>query len=217
MVEGPSYITGNAMCLDEVRTDLLDLRYLYHFLKWRGAKDFVSGSAQPQIIRGDIEKLPVEVPTLPEQRRIATVLDAWDAAISTAERLVEARTRRNDTLSRSVFPKGTPTGNRPTFSVSDLARVIGGVTYDPSTDVDGDIPILTAAHIQKGRVVLTPGSVRVSKRVVAPPQFVSQGDIAICMSNGSKHLVGKAARVLSDPPRAAFGAFCATSGHIMTH
>lgn len=167
---------------------------------------------------------PILVPSTAEQRRIAAVLDGWDAAITTAERLVAAIKRRNQALSRRIFPKGEPLESNATFTVSQLSTVIRGVSYDPSIDVDGDIPILTASHIQNGRVGFTALSVRVREMAVDVAQLIRTGDIAICMSNGSKHLVGKAARVLDEPPRAAFGAFCATcrpisdsSGRLLAH
>jgi type I restriction enzyme, S subunit len=43
-------------------------------------------------------KIPVEWPPLPEQRRIAAVLDAWDDAIATAEKLVAAKAERRTWL-----------------------------------------------------------------------------------------------------------------------
>ncbi|WP_308917253.1 restriction endonuclease subunit S [Jannaschia sp. LMIT008] len=39
---------------------------------------------------------PINTPPLSEQRRIAAVLDAWDAAIALSERLVAAKRRRRD-------------------------------------------------------------------------------------------------------------------------
>lgn len=89
-VEGPAYITGNAMCLDEIQTSIVSQRFLFHYLKWRGVADMISGSAQPQIIRADLEKVIIELPSYREQQEIAALLDTWDLAIERAGRL-EAR------------------------------------------------------------------------------------------------------------------------------
>ena len=50
--------------------------------------------------------IPVTIPPLPEQRRIAAVLDAWDAAIATAERLVEAKRRHWASLADNLLSPG---------------------------------------------------------------------------------------------------------------
>ena len=115
-VPGPSYITGNAMCLDEIRDSEIDERYLFHYLKWRGAFDFISGSAQPQIIRRDLEKLPVDQPPLKEQQCIAVVLDVWMEAIDIAEELSRLKIDRfagaAQTLLANALAPTTPSGWR---------------------------------------------------------------------------------------------------------
>lgn len=52
----------------------------------------------------DLAKLSLPLPPLPEQRRIAALLDAWDAAIATAQRLAALqRTQFEAILARSVL------------------------------------------------------------------------------------------------------------------
>ena len=47
--EPKSYINGNAMALDELDREKVDIRFLYYYLLGRGFDDVISGSAQPQI------------------------------------------------------------------------------------------------------------------------------------------------------------------------
>ena len=60
--EPQSYITGNAMALDDLDENI-DLKYLYYYFNVRGFSDVISGSAQPQITREGLSK--VFVPILP--------------------------------------------------------------------------------------------------------------------------------------------------------
>ncbi|PWW08881.1 MULTISPECIES: restriction endonuclease subunit S [Pseudidiomarina] len=55
-----SYITGNSMCLDEVNRKVFEPKFLFYVLFYLNLDSVVSGSAQPQIIKSDIEnfKLP---------------------------------------------------------------------------------------------------------------------------------------------------------------
>lgn len=49
------------------------------------------------------------VPPLPEQQRIAVVLDAWDAAIATAKRLIEVNLAMRDNLEKQLVGAGSAT------------------------------------------------------------------------------------------------------------
>jgi type I restriction enzyme, S subunit len=73
-----SYVTGNAMCLDNLKEEVIDLDYLRHFLKSRGLDDVITGSAQPQITRTNLSRIMVPLPSLTEQKRIAAILDKAD-------------------------------------------------------------------------------------------------------------------------------------------
>ncbi|WP_336947623.1 restriction endonuclease subunit S [Asaia sp. HN010] len=81
IIKGPSYITGNSMCLDRVKEDVSDI-YLFYYLSYRGLKDIISGSAQPQIVGEAIRKVGIELPSLPEQKAIASVLTKADEEIT---------------------------------------------------------------------------------------------------------------------------------------
>ena len=80
-----SYINGNAMALDNV-IDEVDEKYLYYFLKDRGFKDVISGSAQPQITIQNLMKVIVSYPNIEQQRKIVSMLDNADE-IRTKKRL----------------------------------------------------------------------------------------------------------------------------------
>ncbi|KXV18831.1 restriction endonuclease subunit S [Gluconobacter oxydans] len=84
LIKGPSYITGNSMCLDQVKKDCSHI-YLYYYLNHRGLKDIISGSAQPQIVGKAIQKVSVQLPTLPEQKAIASALTTADEEITALE------------------------------------------------------------------------------------------------------------------------------------
>ena len=76
-----SYVTGNAMCLDNVRSDVLQ-KYLYYCLQHYDFNNVISGSAQPQITRQGLEKVEIELCSPEEQRRIIAILDNVSAEIA---------------------------------------------------------------------------------------------------------------------------------------
>ena len=60
LISPQSYITGNSMCLDDINLQKLDRRFIYFAMKFRGFKDIISGSAQPQIVSSAIRKIKFE-------------------------------------------------------------------------------------------------------------------------------------------------------------
>jgi type I restriction enzyme S subunit len=74
-----SYVTGNAMALDELDPKTADLRFVAYALNWRGLRDAITGSAQPQITRSSLSGVEIPLPPLSEQKRIADILDKADA------------------------------------------------------------------------------------------------------------------------------------------
>lgn len=96
--------------------------------------------------------------------------------------------------------------------LSELAQLIRGVVYQKDKARDkpqpGYIPILRAANIQEEGLVLGQNLVFVPEKDVKAEQLLQPGDVVVCMSSGSRELVGKAAQ-LDELWQGACGAFCA--------
>lgn len=71
-----SWINGNAMVASSLDANTLDKDYLFFFLKSISFKDYITGSAQPQITRTSLEKLNVIFPLIDEQKQIVKKLNA---------------------------------------------------------------------------------------------------------------------------------------------
>jgi len=70
-----SYVTGNAMALDDVRHDTINERFLFHYLSAWGVAKSITGSAQPQITRQSLNGIEIVLPSMEEQNIAATALD----------------------------------------------------------------------------------------------------------------------------------------------
>ncbi|EII3093920.1 restriction endonuclease subunit S [Vibrio cholerae] len=81
LIPKQSYITGNAMCLDDIDSDQNSYMFIYYALCSRGFSDVISGSAQPQIVGKAIKSVKFVIPELVEQQKIASVLTAADKDI----------------------------------------------------------------------------------------------------------------------------------------
>ncbi len=69
--EPKSYVTGNAMSLDNPNPAVLNVPYLESVLRVRGVKDTITGTAQPQITRQSLARVSFPVPPLPLQKEFA--------------------------------------------------------------------------------------------------------------------------------------------------
>jgi type I restriction enzyme S subunit len=94
-----SYVTGNAMALDALDEKRVDQKFLYYALRLRGLEETITGSAQPQITRQSLSSVAIPLPPLPEQCRIAAILDKADAV----RRKRQGSIRLTEEFLRSVF------------------------------------------------------------------------------------------------------------------
>ena len=103
-----SYVTGNAMCLDDVRSDIY-MEYLYYCLKHYNFNNVISGSAQPQITRQGMEKIYVTIGSHNEQMDIVDKLKKVENVIG----LKKQELKQLDTFVKSRFVEmfGDPVAN----------------------------------------------------------------------------------------------------------
>lgn len=102
-------LSNNAFSI-RVRSEanpLLNTEYLWVFLnstfKDRLLKRLFNAAGQPHVGHANIARLLAPLPPLPEQRGIATILGAWDSAISVTERLLTARADRMGWLMQQLL------------------------------------------------------------------------------------------------------------------
>lgn len=76
-----------------------DPRFAYYFLKEFGFPRYNSGSAQPSLNRNFVHPVPVDVPSLPEQRAIAHILGTLDDRIELTRRMNETL----EAMARALF------------------------------------------------------------------------------------------------------------------
>ena len=120
-----AYVTGNAMCLDDVRSDI-EMEYLYYCLKHYDFNKVISGSAQPQITRQGMNKIYITVCTHDEQISIVNKLKK-------VERVIEFRKQELQSLddlikARFIDMFGDPIDNSKGYPVHQLSEYITSLT-----------------------------------------------------------------------------------------
>ena len=99
-----SWITGNAMVINiDSNTDIIDKRFLYHYLHNYNFSPFISGSGQPQIVRSTVEKLPVPNVNIQTQEKIVSILDSIVMSIDIARKKVDMNQNVKKYLLENLF------------------------------------------------------------------------------------------------------------------
>ena len=109
----PLLIDNNAMAA--IPNAGTDSRYLFHYLKTVDFYGLASATTVPALRKSDLERLPIPYPPLPEQRRVAAILDQADALrAKRREALAQL-----DSLTQSIFIEmfGDPTTNPKGFQL----------------------------------------------------------------------------------------------------
>lgn len=201
-----SYITSNAMALDDLDTSRIDINFLVYALKHRGFRDVISGAAQPQITRKNLETVRIKIPEKHEdQIRIATLLSHVEELIAKRKESI----RLLDELLKSTFLEmfGDPVRNEKgweTYKGNDYSELltVGVVVKPASYYTEKGIIALRSLNIKPNHIDLNKlvyFSEETSNGVLAK-SVLRQGDVVIVRTG----LTGTAAVV----PRELDGANC---------
>lgn len=149
-----SYITGNAMALDDLDRDRVELRFLVYALRNRGLHDVISGSAQPQITRGPLLAVEIPLPPLEEQKRIAAILDQAD---DLRRKRQHALTRLNQ-LGQAIFYEMFGDPDRPnswrhkTVPLSLVCDKITDGTHQSPKWSDEGVPFIFVSNVRNHKI-----------------------------------------------------------------
>ena len=108
-----------------------DERFIYYLFKSLDLSGYDSGSVQPMLNRNYIDKVPVSLPPIAEQRAIATVLGALDDKIEEDRHVVSTLSEFLAATWCECFGSVDEDPGWPTVPIGTVARVVGGST--PST------------------------------------------------------------------------------------
>lgn len=198
---------------------LIDPYFLYQCLEY---KPIIQESYKRHFasLRSKILAYPLK--ETGEQQKIAECLSSIDALIKATENKIGELKAHKKGLMQQLFPaegKTIPEFRFPEFQdagewqfykLNDFGSFFRGLTYsteDVSNDIKG-VGVLRSTNIQNNRLILDKDLVFVNK-TCSSEQRLRKGDVVICMSNGSKALVGKNAELgLDISYDLTVGAFC---------
>ncbi len=167
----PDYVVFK--CLDEAGSGI-DPAFLDHFRRSDAWKGFVrlggDGSVRVRIYYKDIGRLPLTLPLIGEQRKIADCLTSLDELIAAQGRKVEALKAHKKGLMQQLFPregKTLPRRRFPEFrdapewtptTLGDVAAISSGTTPARANPVyfeGGDLPWVKTTDLNNSVIIRT--------------------------------------------------------------
>jgi len=155
LVNGKCTVNNHAHIIEGTNNAIRE--WFYYYFMHRDIFSFLSrqGAGRYKLNKAALEKLPVLLPPIPEQKKIARILSTWDKAIETVEKLIENSQAQKKALMQQLL-----TGKRrlPGFDgeweikrLGEMAKINSGGT--PKSSVaeyyDGDIPWVSIADMTK--------------------------------------------------------------------
>ena len=172
------------------------------------AVEHSAGGLSPRVKWKDLANYRFLLPPKDQQAEIAELLWAMERNV---EAMVLLRSSM-ETLSQAIQKEHLFDVDGKKIQLCDLLNVVRGVGYKPSqvreVKDSSSAFILRANNIQRNAIIMDDLKI-VEKRAVKKEQYMQKGDFVVCMSNGSKALLGKSAQLLSTAEDISAGSFCA--------
>ncbi|WP_353497969.1 restriction endonuclease subunit S [Vibrio sp. CB1-14] len=102
-ISGKCTVNNHAHILES--STFCDSEWFFNYFKHRDITNFLSrqGAGRFKLNKATLEKLPMLVPPLPEQRKIAKILSTWDKAITTTEKLIKTSKQQKKALMQQLL------------------------------------------------------------------------------------------------------------------
>ncbi len=197
-------------------------RWFSYVLTWKPVKSRISASAtgtsgsMKNISKPSLRAVEIPYPPLEEQCAIATALGDVDGLLSGLERLIAKKRDLKQAAMQQLLTGQTRLpgfhGEWEVKRLGDFGKCLRGVSYKGDSDLSTHDAAYTNRLLRSNNVqnavIVTDEVQFVNAARVSSHQILQQGDILICMANGSKALVGKAGIfMLADGHEYTFGAF----------
>jgi type I restriction enzyme S subunit len=133
----------------------LVLEYLMYYLNHTDLNLYINGATRGKLTKSSLESIQVPLPPLPQQQKIANILDAADALRQNDKVLIA----KYDVLTQALFLDmfGDLLTNSKGLLEVELGKVLELITYGLTVRpnyVENGIPLISAREIRTGKIEL---------------------------------------------------------------
>ena len=148
----------------------------------------VGVQAVPILSKSNFEKLPNYTTSIEEQDKTGYFLNLLDERIATQNKIIEDLKK----LKCAIIEKVLNGNNANNLRLGDVGSYIRGLTYSSDDVVEyNSTLVMRSNNIVNGSLLDYQNNVVSVNKQISQEQQLQDGDIIICMANGSSALVGK--------------------------
>lgn len=155
-------------------------------------------AVQPSVKVSQMIHLKFNTPSKPEQEKIADFMGGVDSKLTSIQAKVAAMHEYKKGVMQALFSgmlrfkdeNGNPYPDWEEKKLGEIGEFIRGLTYSVSNVKSSGSLVLRSSNIQHDKLILDKDLQFVDK-TINDNLNLQEDDIVICMSNGSKRLVGK--------------------------
>ena len=198
-----------------IPNDLINKYFLFYGIKTQKKyiESIATKTAVPYLNKNNCNSISIPLPSIAEQEKIASFLGAIDKRLTQLRRKHELLQTYKRGVMQKIFSqevrfKGAIGSEFPDWEkkkLGELGEVIAGLTYSPSDVRKEGLLVLRSSNVQDGKLAFD-DCVFVNK-VIDSKSLSREGDILICVRNGSTNLIGKNALISKNIPPSTHGAF----------
>ena len=154
IINGKTWVNNHAHVLRSKTNN----RFLCYYLNSFNYKGFVSGTTRLKLTQAEMKRIPIPVPSLPEQERIvARIEELFSQLDAGVETLKKTKAQLAVYRQAAITEAFSVENNTPNVCLSDIAQIIGGITK--GRDLSGmetiELPYLRVANVQNGYLDLS--------------------------------------------------------------
>ena len=155
---------------------------------WRWVSIMSARSGQPGINSQEYSSFPIYTTSIEEESKIAKLLSLLDERIATQNKIIEDLKKLKSAIIEKVF-NGK---HSEKLQLNDVGLYIRGLTYSSNDVVEhGGTLVMRSNNIVNGSLLDYNNNVVFVNKQMSAEQQLQNGDVVICMANGSSSLVGK--------------------------
>ena len=150
--------------------------------------------------------IEIPLPPLPIQQEIVRILDTFTQLQSNLEAELVSRQKQYEYYRNKLLTFDKDDESVEWKTISEVADNYTGLTYKPNNISSEGTLVLRSSNIQDYRLNFE-DNVFVTEIKIPERAKAKEGDILVCVRNGSRTLVGKCAMITTKAAGMAFGAF----------
>ena len=204
-------LTENAVRLTNFK-DNVSSQYLFYLLVQNQYKEFMQtiagGAAQPKLGIYKIQRIKVQLPPLPTQQKIASILSAYDDLIQNYKKQIEALQTAASELYKewfvrirfpgwqnAKFENGIPEGWK-VARVGNYVKIKSGFAFKSEWWQDEGCPVVKIKDIDNGEIVITDLDFVSEEHTKKAKSFLlNEGDLVIAMTGATIGKIGLAPKI----------------------